>query len=212
MRNLVIAGILMSGMPAGPSVLGENKTDDVEQLKQKVAQLEKQVREIAQLLEPLKTQQAAESRRKALRPKFEKRMAQDREKHTPEQMHEAENLMRMADQQWGSAEANQSCQTLIRKYPGLDRAGCAMLYIAQMSRGDDRAKYLQNCIEKYDDCFYGDGVQVGAYARFLLAADYRSKGEGEKATALYTELKSKYPDAIDHNGRLLAESSDADSK
>ncbi|HYG33425.1 MAG TPA: tetratricopeptide repeat protein, partial [Clostridia bacterium] len=140
------------------------------------------------------------------RAKFEKRMAQDREKHTQEQLREAENLMRVADQKWGSPEANDSLQKLIKNYPDFNRAGCAMLYVAQMAQGNDRAKHLQDCITKYNDCFYGDGVQVGAYARFLLAEDYKSKGEQKKAEALYNEIKSNYPDAIDHRGNLLADS------
>ena len=86
-----------------------------------------------------------------------------------------------------------------------------MLYIAQRSQGDERAKCLQDCVERYNDCFYGDGVQVGAYARFLLAGDCRSKGEQEKAGALHIELKTKYPDAIDHSGKLLVDSIKADA-
>jgi hypothetical protein len=72
-----------------------------------------------------------------------------------------------------------------------------------MSKGEDRAKGLQNCIDEYNDCFYGDGVQVGVYARFLLAQDYKSQGDMEKAKALFDEIKSKYADAIDHGGNLL---------
>jgi hypothetical protein len=101
---------------------------------------------------------------------------------------------------------------MVKKFPGTDRAGCAALYLAQMSQGDDRAKYLQDCIDQYNDCFYGDGVQVGVYARFLLAEDYQSNGEAEKAKALFNEIKAKYPDAIDHGGNLLVDSINAGSK
>jgi TolA-binding protein len=101
---------------------------------------------------------------------------------------------------------------MIKKYPDLDRTGCAMLYLAQMSKGDDRAKYLQDCIDQYNDCFYGDGAQVGPYARFMLAEDYKSNGETEKAKALYDEIKAKYPDAIDHSGKLLVDIINAGSK
>ena len=73
---------------------------------------------------------------------------------------------------------------MIKKYPDINRTGCATLYVAQRSQGDERAKYLQDCIEEYNDCLYGDGVQVGAYARFLLAEDYRSKGEKKKKAAV----------------------------
>jgi serine/threonine protein kinase len=171
-----------------------------------------QTHRISQSLEPLKAQQARESRQIALRGRFEKRMAQDRSKYSADQLREAENLMRIGDEKFGSPEANESCQTLIKNYPDSDRAGCAMLYLAQTSQGDERARYLQECIEKYNDCFYGDGVQVGAYARFLLVEDDRSMGEVKKAEALSTEIRSKYADAIDHPGNLLVDSLKAGSK
>jgi hypothetical protein len=212
MRNLIIAGILMSGMAASSPLFAQTSGDEVAQLKQRVAQLEKQVQEISQVLEPLKAQQAAESRRKAFREKFDKKMAQDRANYTPQQLREAEQLYQVANQKWGSAEATESLQTMIKKYPDINRTGCAVLYVAQNSQGDERARYLQDCIEKFNDCFYGDGVQVGAYARFLLAGDYMSRGAEEKAAVLYSELKTRYSDALDHSGALLVDSIKAESK
>ena len=141
---------------------------------------------------------------------FEKKMAQDRAKYAPEQLRDAEQLYQVANQKWGSPEANESLQKMIKKYPDINRTGCAMLYLAQRSAGDERAKYLRDCIEKFNDCFYGDGVQVGAYARFLLAVDYKSKGEEKRAAELYNEIKAKYTDAIDHGGKLLVSSIKAD--
>ncbi len=146
------------------------------------------------------------SRQGSLRPKFKTRMAQDRAKYTQEQLNDVENLMGAADKNWGSPGVTNTLQTMIQKYPDSDRAGCAMLYLAQMSQGDERAQYLQECIDKYNDCFYGDGVQVGAYARLLLAQDYQSQGETEKARVLFDEIKSKYRDAINHAGDLLVNS------
>jgi hypothetical protein len=166
----------------------------------------------ARPVEVLKAQQALENRRKALRERFDKKMAQDRDKYTPEQLREAEELYQVANQKWGSPEAGESLQSMIKKYPDINRTGCAMLYVAQRSQGTERAQHLQDCIEKYNDCFYGDGVQVGAYARFLLVQDYRSQGEEKKAEALSTEIKTKYADAIDHGGNLLVKSLKAGSK
>src|SRR5438876_11216124 len=108
MRKTIIAGILISTLAASAPLFAQ--TNDVAALAERVAQLEKQVREMSQLLEPLKAQQAVDARRKALRAKFEKRMAQDREKHSPQQIREAENLMRIADQKWGSPEAKEALQ------------------------------------------------------------------------------------------------------
>ena len=136
---------------------------------------------------------------------FMTRTAQDSGKYTPAQLNNAEQLYQVANQKWGTPEAKESLQTMVQKFPDVNRTGCAALYLAQMSQGDERAQYLQDCIDKYNDCFYGDGVQVGAYARFLLAKDYKSQGDTSKAKALFNEIKAKYAGAIDHNGNLLAD-------
>jgi hypothetical protein len=136
---------------------------------------------------------------------FMTRTAQDRGKYTQAQLDDAERLYQVANQKWGTPEAKESLQTLVRKFPDNNRTGCAVLYLAQMSQGDERAQYLQDGIEKYNDCFYGDGAQVGAYARFLLAKDYKSQGDTSKAKALFNEIKAKYAGAIDHNGNLLVD-------
>jgi TolA-binding protein len=205
MRNPIIALILTSALAAATPAFAQANADEIAQLKQRVVQLEKQVQELSQVVEPLKAQQAADNRRKVLRVKFERRMAEDREKYSQEQLREAENLMGVADQHFGSAEASEALQTLLKNYPTSNRAGCAALYVAQTSEGDGRLQSLRECIEKYNNCFYGDGVQVGAYARFLLAEDYRNQGEERKAAALYSEIRSRYPDALDHRGNLLVD-------
>jgi serine/threonine protein kinase len=166
---------------------------------------------ILQSLKSIRAQQPAlNSRQQALRERF---VQQDRGKYTAQQLREAEALYLVANQKWGTPEAKQSLQKMIDKFPDLiNRTGCAVLYLAQMSQGDERAQYLQDCIDKYNDCFYDDGVLVGAYARFILAEDYKSQGETDKARVLFDEIKSKYPDAIDHRGELLVDSLKADSK
>jgi hypothetical protein len=170
------------------------------------------VNQLEKLMAPVKAQQAAQARQTALREKFAQKMAQDQQKYSQQQLSEAENLYQVANQKWGTLEASNSLQMMIQKYPDIDRTGCAVLYVAQMSQGEDRAKYLEDCIEKFNDCFYGDGVQVGAYARFLLAEDCRRNGETEKARALFSEIKTKYADAIDHSGNLLVDDIKANTK
>lgn len=212
MRNTFIVGILICAMTAGSTLLAQSNADELAQLKERVSHLEKQLQEITRLLEPLKAQLGKDNRRTMLREKFTSKMARDRAKYTPKQLDEAESLYQVANQKWGSPEANESLQTMIKKYPDINRTGCAILYVAQNSKGDESAKYLQDCIEKYNDCFYGNGVQVGAYARFLLAEDYRSKGEDKKAEALFSEIKASYSDAVDHSGKLLIDSIKAEAK
>ncbi|HWC61970.1 MAG TPA: hypothetical protein VHC44_19945 [Verrucomicrobiae bacterium] len=211
MRKNIIAGILLSLLSVAPS-FAQSNANDVAALNQRVAQLEKQVAEISQLLEPMRAQQAADARRKVLREKFNQRNAADRAKHTQEQLREAEGLYQVANQKWGTSEATESLQAMIQKYPDINRTGCAVLYVAQMSKGDDRAKNLQDCIEKYNDCMYGDGVQVGAYARYLLMFDCRSNGDIKKADELASEIKDKFSDAVDHSGNLLVDNLKAEPK
>ena len=200
----MFAGVVTAVMVVGTPLSAQTNADQIARLTQRVDQLEKQVQEISRFLEPLKGQQATiSSRRQALQGKVQNRFMRDQEKYSAEQVLEAEKLFHVVSQKPGTEEASQSFQMLLEKFPDINRTGCAVLYIAQRSQGEERVKYLQQCIEKYSDCIYGDGVQVGAYARFLLAREYSIKGEDQKAQALSAEIKSRYPDAIDHAGNSL---------
>lgn len=66
-----------------------------------------------------------------------------------------------------------------------------------------RERLLKEAIEQHGDSFYLDGVQVGAFARFLLAQQYQSTGRAADASQLLDELKQQYPDSIDHSGQRL---------
>ena len=127
----------------------------------------------------------ANERQEVLHQKFVQRTAQDEGKFTPEQLRDAEQLYEAANKEIGTPDAKASLQKMIQQNPGINRTGCAMLMLALISQGADQVKYLQDSIDKYSDCFYGDGVQVGAYARFCLATYYRSTGETGQAKALF---------------------------
>ncbi len=201
MRNRLLVAVLLLGF-VGCSEKGKKTDKEMADLKQRVGQLEAKLERVSEVIEPL----MAEQRAKILRARFEKKMAQDQAKYTQEQLREAERLYQVANQKWGTPEADASLEAMIKKYPDINRTGCAVLYVAQKSQGDERIKYLKQCIEKHNDCYYGDGVQVGALARLILAAEYKSKGDEKNAAALYKELRSDYPDAVDHGGKLLRES------
>jgi tetratricopeptide (TPR) repeat protein len=138
-------------------------------------------------------------------PEFDKRMEKDREIYTEAQILEMMQLSQVADENWNTQEAKESLKKLISKYTQGNLVGCAMLYLGQMSTGREREDYLKTAVEKYSDCWYGDGVQVGAFARCELAFYYHEIGQVEQASSLFNELVEKYPDAIDHNGCLLVD-------
>lgn len=175
---------------------------EITDLKRRVAELEKKFSLVdTSSIQTKKNEQ--QERQSSGRLKFEERLAQDRQKYSRDELSEAEALYQVANKHWNTPEAYASLKQMVEKYPKLNRTGCALLYMAQQSQGSEREKYLKQCIENYNDCFYGDGVQVGAYARFYLANYYKQGNQTEKAKALCDEIKVKFPESIDHQGKLL---------
>jgi beta-lactamase regulating signal transducer with metallopeptidase domain len=195
--GLVLAMALVS---AGCNV---TSNQEVEQLKAKNAALEKRISEMEKLLQPMKAQSEQEGRQRAYREKFDRRRELDRKKYTQDQLTEAENMYAAAESKLGSPESIESVNQMLQKFPDANRTGCLLLQLAQTTTGPESEKYLKDCIQKYDDCYYGDGVQIGAFARFCLADYYSKTNENEKAEALYKEIKDNYSEAIDHSGQLL---------
>jgi hypothetical protein len=126
---------------------------------------------------------------------YAKRSEADSRAYTPDQLQDISRL-------YGTKQA-ESLKELIKDFPKSNRAGCATLDLATMSKGAERDQYLRTAIEKYGDCFYGNGVQVGAYARLLLGQSYRWQGEKEKADKLFQEIQTQYSDAISPKQEFL---------
>lgn len=156
--------------------------------------------------EPAKQPQpAAREKIDAQIAKARERMRQDSKKYSREQLQECENLYQVANKNWRTPEAVSTLKVMVEKYPDVNRTGCAVLYLAQMSKGDERAERLKQCIEKYGDCWYGDGAQVGALARYYRALDLQQADDKPAVQKLFDELARDYPDAITHRGVLLAD-------
>jgi len=198
--GLVLAMVLVS---AGCNVTGEKDTREVKQLRAEVAALEKRMSEMEKSLLPAKLQMEQQERQRAYREEFNQRCDLDRKKYTEEQLTEAENTYAAAQSKLRSPEFIESVNQMLQKFPDANRTGCILLQLAQTTTGPESEKYFKDCIEKYDDCYYGDGVQVGAFARFWLADYYSKTKENEKAAALYKEIMDNYSDSIDHHGQLL---------
>ena len=100
---------------------------------------------------------------------------------------------------------NEHLQKLLEKFPKANRTGCAVMYAGQRSQGKDGGKWFRLAIEKFGDCMYGDGAQVGAYARFYLAKQLEREGKKSEADAMREELLKLYPDARTHRGRKMSD-------
>jgi hypothetical protein len=141
----------------------------------------------------------------ALRARAQERMRQDRAVYSAKDLRELEELYQSANQNLNAPEARGILEQVVSKYPKSNRAGSAVLYLAQMSSGADRERYLKMAIEEHNDSWYGDGVQVGAFGRAQLAVFYSVQGTTDEAKALAREVAERFPGAIDHSGRPLVE-------
>ena len=99
----------------------------------------------------------------------------------------------------------QAFKSLVSKYPKTNRAGCAALYVAQRMQGARQVAALTEVIEKFGDCYYGDGCNVGALARYYLVRALLNQGDKARAKTVADELRRNYSDAIGHDGALIVD-------
>jgi hypothetical protein len=140
-----------------------------------------------------------------LRARAQERMRRDRDTFTVEQLQQLETLYQSANRALKAPGSKDILRQVIEKYPRSNRAGCAALYLARLSEGDDREKQLHDAIENYADAMFGDGVQVGAMARAELAFLYARSGRTADVQKLADEVNQLYPGAVDHRGGRLAD-------
>tara|TARA_R110002111_G_scaffold15830_5_gene41018 strand:- start:130 stop:627 length:498 start_codon:yes stop_codon:yes gene_type:complete len=133
------------------------------------------------------------------------RMRQDRGKYSPEVLGEVEELYQTANRDWRSPASVAALEKLVNEYPDLNRTGCATMYLGQMNQGAERVDYLTRAMTDFSDSYYGDGVNVGAYATYYLACHHWSEGNYDDAQKLIDAIQTNHPDAIDHRGRALTE-------
>ena len=132
------------------------------------------------------------------------RMRLDTKRFTTDELRQIERLYQGASRSPGSPEARTSLLDLVEKYPASNRAGCALLYLAQSSRGAEREALLKRVIADFNESWYGDGVQTGALARALLARHYAESGQRDDALRLADQTRRSFPDAVDHAGTRLS--------
>lgn len=140
-----------------------------------------------------------------LRARAQERMRQDLATYSPNDLRTLEDLYQSANRNLRGPDAKAILQRVVKEYPKSNRAGSAVLYLAQMSSGAEREAHLKAAIEAHGDAWYGDGVQVGAFARVQLAAFYAADGRLAEARVLAREVVDTFPGAVDHNGRPLLE-------
>lgn len=139
----------------------------------------------------------------ALRARAQERMRQDLAIYSRDDMRALETLYQSANRDLSAPGAKSALQKVVKDYPKSNRAGSAILYLAQLSSGGGREAYLKKAIKDHGDAWYGNGVQVGALARAQLAAYYAANDKPSDAKKLAREVVERFPGAVDHRGRPL---------
>jgi hypothetical protein len=149
--------------------------------------------------------QGSEPTIEALRARAQERMRQDRAIYSADDLRKLEELYQSANKNLRGPGAKAILQRVVQEYPKSNRAGCAVLYLAQLSSGAEREGYPKTAIELHGDTWYLDGMQVGAAARVHLATFYAAGGRLAEARSLAKDVVDNFPGAVDHNGRPLVE-------
>lgn len=175
-------------------------------LEDRLAALEKRVAELEQRVSAEKTnpmdKPAELGGRESLRAKVRARYEKDVAEYGQDAMRDIERLYRTYSKSGDAV----SFDTLLQRYPKATRTGCAVMYAAQRAKGEEAVKWFKKAMTDHGDCLYGDGACVGAYARFYLASVYEKQGKKEEAEKLKEEIRTLFPDAVNHRGRPMKDS------
>ncbi len=154
---------------------------------------------------PVSAAQLERIREKNVR-KAREKMAADSKEYRRDDYTRLEELYQKGNANPRTPENQVFLKQVVEKFPKSNRAGCAALYLGRYTKGDEQEKYLELAIEKFSDCYYGDGTNVGGYARFILGMMKHQAGKQSAAKKLFEELRKDYADTTDHGGRMVVES------
>jgi hypothetical protein len=148
-------------------------------------------------LERIREKNAREAREK---------MAADSKTYQGDKYAELETLYQKGNANPRTPDNQVFLKEVLEKFPKSNRAGCAALYLGRYTKGREQEEYLKLAIEKYSDCYYGDGTNVGGYARFVLGMMEHQAGKQTAAKKLFEALRKDYAKTTDHGGRLVVDS------
>ena len=135
--------------------------------------------------------------------KAKRRMYADMKKYSKKQYDEIQSLYQ-AMYKLKDPEKTAKLKELIFRYPKANRTGCAKLYLAYYTKGNAQATAYLKVIRKFSDCYYGDGTNVGACAKYFLARYYLSHKKMNKVKSIYEDLRANHSAAIHHNKKNIA--------
>jgi TolA-binding protein len=187
------------GLLALPGVAGADEGI----LLQRIVALEQHVEELEAKLAPVLEQERIKDVVKQQQTLARERIMMDAEIHQRHDLNIIEKLYQTANQDWKSEDARKAVALLTERYPRANRTGCAVLTLAQSTAGNEQLELLNKAIGPFGNSRYANGVQVAPYARLYLAMRHKKEGKDKEAAKLFEEIRTTYPNAIDHKGKLL---------
>jgi len=113
----------------------------------------------------------------------------------------------MKSKQGSALQAEALWLQLRDNYPDDNRVGCGALYLARMyhrsGQNSKAADMYRITIRSYYDHRYGDGTQVGPYAKYQYSLLLESWGRKSEARALLQSIVRDDADALNHAGQRL---------
>lgn len=142
-----------------------------------------------------------ENRQAYYREFYNLRVEDDQETFSHEQLEQIEKQYGIANKIFNTTEAITILDSLVNnnEFKGANRIGCSLLYLGQMSKKEKKKKYLLTAKSDYSNSWYGDGVNVGAYATYELYFYYKYIGNENEAKKYKSELLNKYANYINHS-------------
>ncbi|WP_372798819.1 tol-pal system YbgF family protein [Pontiella sp.] len=176
---------------------------DEDILMQRIIALEKRVAQLENQLKPVLDEERIKKVAEEQKLLARDRMMLDGEYLSRFDLNLIEKAYQTGSRDWTTEEAAKAFKLLTEKYPKANRTGCAVLGMAQAKNGREQIELLEKAIAQHGGCFYASGVNVGAYARLYLGLRYYRDDKKEQAAKWFEDLKTNFPEAIDHKGQLL---------
>ncbi|RYD28893.1 MAG: hypothetical protein EOP86_22440, partial [Verrucomicrobiaceae bacterium] len=89
--------------------------------------------------------------------KAQEAWARDKKKRSAKDYAAMESEYQNINTNFKSPEVKTLLNDFIKKWKDGNRVGCATMYLAQKSGGDEREKLLETCVKKFSDAYYLDG-------------------------------------------------------
>ncbi len=201
-RAVLVPGLLLLGLLA---CLPSFRADEAEPNNTTTAEVERLKARVAALEAQLQAKSTREARVELNLQRARRRTRADLDLYTQEQLNEIETIYQEARKRLTTAERAVAFAPLFKDFVASNRAGCARLTLAKTETGTAREAALRRLIATHSDCLYLDGTSVGGLARLLLAEDLLAAGRAGEAAGFIKEIEEQFPDHLDHDGKLLAE-------